>query len=310
MIQASAPAKIILFGEHAVVYNQPAIAVPVSSLRATATVEFDTTNAGLHVHLLDINQTLPIDLASELVDDALAVTARMTLKHLACPPPSATITVTSQIPMASGLGSGAAVSTALARALSMAIGKPITLTDLNQIVYEIEKLYHGTPSGIDNSVIVYEEPVYFVRDQNIEHIAIGKPFRFLIADTGQAALTRLSVGDVRKLYDNDPAHIQTILDEIGSIVIQARAAIEKGDAESLGVLMGRNHVCLQQLTVSSPELDILVAAALTAGALGAKLSGGGRGGNMIALVSDENTDAVREALTQAGAVKVFETIIS
>ena len=310
MIQTSAPAKIILFGEHAVVYNQPAIAVPVSSLRASATVDFNTTGTGLHVHLSDINRTLPIDVDSDLVDDGLAVTARITLKHLQASPPSATITLTSQIPMASGLGSGAAVSTALARALSLAVDKPLATAELNAIVYEIEKLYHGTPSGIDNSVIVYEEPVYFVRGQEIEHISIGKPFKFLIADTGKAALTRVSVGDVRALYEREPAVIQPVLDKIGAIVVEARAAIEAGDGQRLGSLMGLNHACLQQLTVSSPELDALVAAALSAGALGAKLSGGGRGGNMIALVTDENTEAVREALSKAGAVHVFETIVA
>jgi mevalonate kinase len=93
------------------------------------------------------------------------------------------------------------------------------------------------------------------------------------------------------------------------LVNQARQAIESGDIEQLGRLMTRNHGYLRVLTVSSPELDALVQAALDAGALGAKLSGGGRGGNMIALVTAETKAAVRAALLSAGAKQVFETTV-
>jgi mevalonate kinase len=306
MISASAPAKIILFGEHAVVYGQPAIAVPVSSVRATAQV---SRGNGLTIVTANLGRTLPIDLDAEIVEDALALTAKLVLKTLKLPPPKLTITLDSQIPIASGLGSGAAVSTALARALSGALGHQLDTETLNAIVYEVEKMHHGTPSGIDNTVIVYEQPVYFVREKPIERLQIAEPLTLLVADTGKGALTKIAVGDVRKLYEANKEPTQLVLDAIGGIVKAARHALEQGDIPALGPLMLRNQVYLQQLTVSSSELDKLVDAAMNAGALGAKLSGGGRGGNMIALVTPESTDRVQSALLQAGAVRVFSTVV-
>jgi mevalonate kinase len=306
MIIASAPAKIILFGEHAVVYGQPAIAVPVSSLRATAHVE---TNAhlGLRIAIDDLDEVLPVNIETDIVDNALAITGRLVLQQLGVSPPDVTIHVQSDIPVASGLGSGAAVSTALALALCQVLGRSLDNAQLNQIIYEVEKIHHGTPSGIDNTVIVYEQPVYFVREQPIETIHIHQPFQLLIADTGQRALTRIAVGDVRKLYESHPARTSKILQAIGDIVVNARHNIENGNIPALGRLMNDNHACLQALTVSSPELDCLVQAALQAGAFGAKLSGGGRGGNMIALVDETTSAKVQAALLAAGAARVYQT---
>ena len=303
MIEASAPAKAILFGEHAVVYGQPAIAVPVSDLRAFATAE--PNDSGLRIAAGDLD--IPVNIDAEPVEHALALTARLVLKALDVPAPAVTITIRSDIPIASGLGSGAAVSTALARALCMAVGRTPGHEALNKIIYEVEKIHHGTPSGIDNTVIVYERPVYFVRGQAIEPLTIGAHFTLLIGDTGKSASTRAAVASVRGLYESNLIVIQPILDEIGSVVEEARSAIKSGDVPAIGTLMKRNHELLQWLTVSSPELDALVTAAESAGALGAKLSGGGRGGNMIALVTDETYSQVEAVLRAAGAVHVFRT---
>jgi mevalonate kinase len=308
----SAPAKIILFGEHAVVHGQPAIAVPVPSLRAHAGAvpNPESVTPGLRIRAVDLDEVLPVDLESEMVDSALIMTARLVLKSLQAAPPNVTIAVESGIPMASGLGSGAAVSTALARALIGAVGIDVQPERLNQIVYEVEKLYHGTPSGIDNTVVVYEKPVYFVREQPIELLNIAAPLTILIGDTGLSAPTRVAIGDVRRLVEADPDVMLPVLDAVGAISRQARAAIERGDVAALGPLMVDNHRLLQQMTVSSLELDRLVDTAMNAGALGAKLSGGGRGGNMIALVDPARSESVKQALLEAGAVRVFHSTIS
>lgn len=303
MIEASASAKAILVGEHAVVYGQPAIAIPVSDLRAFAMVEPNET--GLRIISADLE--IPVDIDSEAVDNALALTARLVLKTLGAAPPDATIYIRSDIPIASGLGSGAAVSTALARALCMSLERKLDEATLNSLIYEVEKIHHGTPSGIDNTVIVYERPVYFVRGQEIETLTIGTSFTLLIGDTGKSASTRTAVAGVRELYEREPAAIQPMLDEIGGLVKSAWTALAGGDLALLGELMMQNHFLLRRLTVSSPELDRLVDAATQAGALGAKLSGGGRGGNMIALVTDETRATVTAALREAGAVYVFAT---
>ncbi len=307
MLEASAPAKIILVGEHAVVYGQPAIAVPVSSLRAFARVQpNDPPGQGLHIIAADQGITVTSETHP---DHALVITAELVLQTLHTTPPDITITVRSQIPVASGMGSSAAVSTALARALAATLDHSWDNETLNSIVYKIEQIHHGTPSGIDNTVVVYEKPVYFIRNQPIVILTIGRPFALLIANTGLAASTRLAVGDVRKLYEAEPQRIQPIIDDIGKLAVAARQTIESGDAVQLGKIMNENHSLLQRLTVSCLELDTLVAAALNAGALGAKLSGGGRGGNMIALVTPETRENVKRALLQAGAVSVFATTV-
>jgi len=130
--------------------------------------------------------------------------------------------------------------------------------------------------------------------------------------TGEAAgvAAAIAVGDVRQAWLSDKASLESIFDEIGHIARQARQLIESGQTALLGPLLDRDHAFLRQLAVSSPELDRLVEAALEAGALGAKMSGGGRGGNMIALVTPQDADAVREALQEAGAVQTIQTKIS
>jgi mevalonate kinase len=309
MIQATAPAKIILLGEHAVVYGQPAVAIPVSGLRATAVADFNTPGSGLQIVLSDTEMILRVKIQAETIDHPLSLIASQILSLLNEPPPDLTITVKSEIPIASGLGSGAAISAVVGRVLSSALHHPLDNAQLNDIVYQVEKLYHGTPSGIDNTVIVHEHPVYFVKDQSIDFFSVKGRFHFLIADTGISALTRIAVGDVNKLYKDHPEHYQSIFESIGSLVKQARTALENGNKAELGFLMNKNHDFLKELTVSSPELDHLVDAAQKAGAFGAKLSGGGCGGNMIALVPTETLPAVRSALFEAGAVRVFETIL-
>ncbi len=310
-IEASAPAKVILVGEHAVVYGQPAIALPVSSHRVTARVIPNAPGeCGLRLIAGEIDRVLPATVEAEAVTDALDLTLRLTLARVGRLAPDVTIKIESQIPIASGLGSGAAVSTALARALSMALGCPLNNHDLNEIVYEVEKIHHGTPSGIDNTVIVYEQPVYFKRGHPIETFTIGAPFTLLIADTGQSALTRIAVADVRHLYESETDRIQPVIETIGLLVDETRQAVERGDLTTLGQLMTRNHGYLRGLTVSSPQLDTFVKAALDAGALGAKLSGGGRGGNMIALVTPETHSAVKAALLAAGARRVLGTVVA
>ncbi len=309
MIAASASAKIILLGEHAVVYGVPAIAIPVSDLRVYATVKPEPSGKGLCIAAEDLNQVLPVQVDAEQVDNALLLTVKLVLARLHVSPPDATIAIRSQIPPASGLGSGAAVSTALGRALCMMLDQPLSREDLNAIIYEVEKVHHGTPSGIDNTVIVYEQPVYYVRDQAIQTFSVGAPLHLLIADTGKGALTKVAVGAVRELVTQEPERINPILDSIRVLVIQARSAIETGDTRTLGRLMNANHMYLRELTVSSDELDQLVDAAQNAGALGAKLSGGGRGGNMIALVTPETCETVEQALITAGAVRVIRTTL-
>jgi mevalonate kinase len=312
--EATAPGKIILFGEHAVVYGRPAIAAPVSQLRAKATITLSSRN-NCTLIAPDLNrhnrlQDLPDD-------DALAMAARLVLKAAQIgSPPDVTIHVKSQIPIASGMGSGAAIAAAIIRALAQHLNRPDLQSNemVSALTYEVEKIHHGTPSGIDNTVVAYEQPIYFVRQSpknQIEPFHVAAPLRFVVADTGVRSSTKVAVGDVRRQYNEQPAKFSHIFDACGRIAKAARQAIEIGDTKLVGKLMTENHAWLQKMTVSSPELDTLVDAALHAGALGAKLSGAGRGGNMIALVNDDAGEtAVRDALQKAGATAIITTILA
>ncbi len=305
--QASAPGKAILFGEHAVVYGVPAIAIPLSSIRARAYCK-DTAHP-----LTVIAEDLPrpaVTIGAENFDrsDPLALTAALTMEHLNAWNLAGEIRIRSDIPIASGLGSGAAVSAALGRAIARMHNSDIPDCELSKIVFEVEKLHHGTPSGIDNTVVVHEKPVYFVKDEAIEFIRIVEPLHIILADTGIASLTRDAVADVRSLYEREPAHTAKQFDEIGAIANDARVCIETGAIARLGELMTANHHLLRSLYVSSAELDKLVDAALIGGALGAKMSGGGRGGNVIALVNDRSANCVKDALIKAGTKVLLETI--
>ncbi len=307
MSSASAPGKVILFGEHAVVYGQPALAVPVMQVQAQVFVE-EGAGAGVWIEAMDIG--LESELSALPAKHPLAAVIRSVAHSLdvSCLPPLK-IRIQSSIPAASGLGSGAAVSVALIRALAQALGQPLPDAQVNALAYEAEKLYHGTPSGIDNTVVTYARPVYFIKGQPIETFQVRTPFTIVIGDTGVAASTREPVGDVRKLWQADPPRWERVFEAVGAIVRQARQAIEEGNVEALGPLMDANHARLQEMTVSSPELERLVRAARSAGALGAKLSGGGRGGNMLALAGRETEVRVAAALKAAGARRVLATTV-
>ena len=307
---ASAPGKIILFGEHAVVYGQPAIAVPVTQVRAKATVIPNIRGSAGEVRILapDVGlDALWSQLSSENPIGATlqGVQSTLGIEHI----PSCTVKITSTIPVASGLGSGAAVSVAVIRAFAGFLGHPLPDEQVSSIAFDIEKIHHGTPSGIDNTVVAYAQPVFFVKGQPVENFQVGKPFTIVIGDTGIPAPTKESVGDVRKAWQTNPAQYERLFAVAGSIARTARQAIEGGHPERLGPLMKENHALLQTLVVSSPELDQLVEAAQQAGALGAKLSGGGRGGNMIALVESEQANLVAKALQKAGAVHTITTAV-
>ena len=308
MIRASAPGKVILLGEHAVVYGRPAVAVPLPQARAVATVEAGPTGSGLILAAPDIGRVVRLDSAP--ADDPLAQIARLTLACLDLGDLDATVTVTSSIPIAGGLGSGAAVSVALTRALAAFVGTNLPPAEVSRLAFEVEKLHHGTPSGIDNTVIAYEQPVYFVRGREPERLAVGASLRLLVADSGVASSTREMVGGLRQRWAARPAHYEALFDRIGALVEQGRTAIVGGDRRALGGLMARNHELLAEIGVSTLALDRLVEAAQRAGALGAKLSGAGGGGNVVALVEPERAAPVEEALRCAGAIRLFSAEIA
>ena len=307
---ASAPGKAILAGEHAVVYGEPAIAIPLSSVRARAFGA--VTDFPLTIVAEDLARppAEPVKIGAEAIDPSapLALMADLTRRHLGADEINGEIRIRSDIPIARGLGSGAAVSAAIGRAIARLRGAFLHEDDLNRLVFEVEKGHHGTPSGIDNAVVVYESPLCFVKGGAPDFIQIAEPLWIVVADSGVASLTRHAVAAVRAQARDAPSRTARLFAEIGSIVREVRAGLARGDTDYLGELMTANHRLLRALDVSSPVLDSLVEAALAAGALGAKLSGGGRGGSIIALATEETATAVKRGLMEAGAKEAFLTI--
>ena len=294
--------KAILCGEHAVVYGRPAIGVPLMNIYAEAQVREGT--GGVAIVAEDLDQAWMLE---ELKPDhPLAAIVRSTLRALnEETAANFLLTLHSTIPIARGLGSGTAISTAIVRALASFYGANLSHALVSALVFETEKLYHGNPSGVDNAIIAYEQPMYFVKAQASLRLKVARELHLLVGDTGVASETKVAVGAVRAAWEREPQRHESIFDEIGALVSQARDAIEFGHVEALGPLLNLNQDRLCALGVSTPMLDGLIAAARRSGASGAKLSGAGRGGCMIALVQPHTLQAVETALQQAGAQAVL-----
>ncbi len=310
-ITSSAPGKIILFGEHAVVYQRPAIAVPVQQLQARAVIAAEPLAAAGRVRIEAPDIDLKADLDSLPQNHPIRVTLQSVLHELGIrQPPAFLIRLSSTIPMASGLGSGTALTVATIRAVANFLGKNLSNERVSDLAFEVEKIYHGTPSGIDNTVVVYNMPVFFQRGMDhptVEKFSVPVPFWLVIGDTGIRSATAQAVGELRQKWQDNPAFYDSLFDQVTEIVHKAKVLIENGLPDAMGSLMLENHALLQAMGVSSPELDRLVEAARISGAYGAKLSGGGKGGNMIALADREHTSQVAEALLSHGAVRTIIT---
>ena len=297
--ERTACAKVILCGEHAVVYGRPAIALPLPHLRAHA--RMTAQEGSLTIHAADLGEKITV--AEAAASHPLAAIARLTCEMLEIPTPCARIDLRSDIPIGANLGSGAAVSIAIARTIAAWVERELSSADASTLAFEVEKMHHGTPSGIDNTTIAWERPVRFIRGaqpqilsgEHIENLPI------VIAGTGKTTPTHIPVGDVRSAWLADTARLERIFDDIAACVLEAQHALDSGDLHRLGAALNANHRLLQLLDVSSPELDALCAVARNAGALGAKMSGGGRGGNMLCIAHDAKHAHALDAVLQAAS---------
>lgn len=309
-ITSSAPGKVILCGEHAVVYGAPAIALPVFNVSTKTTVVARPAAPEGAVRI--IAPCVNLNSSFEEIEDnhPLRAAVSLVLKELGIARLQACeIRIGTSIPIAAGLGSSASVTVSLARALSAFLGHPLPDASINHIAFEVEKIHHGTPSGIDNTVITYQVPVYFQKGMPIEHLAIRNPFTLVIADSGWHSPTAEMVAGVRERWLADRERYERLFSKIASLSIEIKNFLLEGDLAANGNYLTRNHELLRELGVSTPLLDKLVNAALEAGAYGAKLSGGGGGGTIIALVNEASADTVTTALEQHGASRTITTTI-
>ncbi|MEO8082950.1 MAG: mevalonate kinase [Ardenticatenales bacterium] len=306
----SAPAKVILLGEHAVLYGQPAIAVPFVAVGVEAVVTADEGGPTIISRWPDDGgggRAVHVDGAPD--DDPLAVAARAAFDHWSLGAPSWRIELDSTIPTGRGLGSSAAVAVALVHAIAAAAGERPDPADVAGLALRAEQVVHGRPSGIDNTTIAFERPIW-CQAGSFRVAAVGAPLGLVVADTGRVALTRAMVEGVRRLREADPAGVDAVIEELGDAAEHGAAALARGDGAQLGAAMTRAHAGLKALAVSTNALDQLVSAALGAGAFGAELAGSGGGGVIIAVCEPGRMGRIAEACRAAGATWAAEAVLA
>lgn len=298
----TAHSKIILMGEHAVVYNYPAIAIPFPAVKVETTVTFSKTK---HTHLDCQYFTGNIEQApSILLNIIKAIELTLETYHLG--QPNLDIKIISDIPQERGMGSSAAVSVSVVRALVDFFKLSITDYQLHFIVNQAEVIAHQSTSGLDTLMTSTTNPVIYRKSVAPHAFKLDIPAYLVVADSGQAGQTRSAVQHVAELRKRKPIFVDQSMEAIGQFVEQAYQCIAEKNVIELGRLMTYNHYYLNQLGVSNTHLDKIVNAAWMAGALGAKLTGGGRGGCLIALAdTKESAEHIANAMHQAGAVKTW-----
>ncbi|MFW9905466.1 MAG: mevalonate kinase [Candidatus Thorarchaeota archaeon] len=294
--------KTILFGEHFVVYGVPALASAIGDSTDCIVESKD----GKGYELRDNRPEVPGYKEEKFNEQKVSIQNILDFMEVNLEEKALKITFGGNLVGASGVGASAASCVSLARAINEEFNLGWDDRKINEAAYEGEKGYHGTPSGIDNTASTFGGLVYFIRNleggpNTIETIRLKKPIELVIASSGMTTSTSVVVGDVRKKKEEDPEWFDGIVNEYQEVIKEGREALENMELEQVGQLMNKNHELLQQITVSNDVLDKMVRLAKDKGALGAKVTGTGRGGNIIALTpGSELQDKVYQALKDAG----------
>jgi len=306
-LSRKACAKAILVGEHFVVLGGTALAFPVRSARMTVKVKAWPRRR---------NRIMP---GRRIDDERMLAAAHKAAKRLLTEQRfSIVLSASSNFPARAGLGASASFCVALSRSL-MALAHRREEDMVAQVAHDLEKLFHRAPSGIDSTTVAFESPCYvkmgesFVNGEGVDgplagFLDVAPGAVFLLADSGERGDTVRAQAKVAQLAER--THGDRVLSKLTgvaeTIALQSASALRAGDYEYVGTMMTETHYLLQAIGVSTDRLDRLCRTAVEAGALGAKLTGSGLGGFILAALYPDDVPRVKEALQKEGVKLFFE----
>ncbi len=296
-----AAGKIILIGEHSVVYGKPAIAIPFlnAGIEVSVTATEEPISVGCIYHHGEM-KSAPHEL------DGIKELIRAVLISLNHPLFGLHFDIISSLPTQRGLGSSAAVSVALVRAIYDFFDLELSAAQLNQYSLISERINHGNPSGLDSATITLERAVYFEKGKQESCLQIAVDGILVIADSGRQGNTAEAISEVKQLMERNPVHLEGVMKRLGELTDEVSVLLAHNEVKSLGFRMNEAHSCLVQLGVSDEGIESLIQCAREHGAVGAKLTGSGKGGCIIALCEGvDQALRVSRSLEQAGAIKTW-----
>ena len=310
MGKGSGYGKVILFGEHFVVHGIPGI---VSAINLTTDAKVKKI-VGNGINVKDERKGTEGYTDKKKMQQKESIERMLRMMDLDLKKTPLEIWLGGELPTFSGIGASAASSVAIARAISEEFEMKLSDEKINEIAYEAERAYAGTPSGIDNTAATYGGLLWFKKNMTggsntIERLKIKKPVEIVMGNTGLVANTEAMVAGVAERKSKYPKKYDKLFKQAEKLVYEGKRTLEKFDLKEIGKLMDENHRLLQTIEVSSKELDQLVEIALNQGAFGAKLTGGGGGGCMVALTpGKELQENVAKSMEREG-FKVLRTKI-
>ncbi|MEM7446966.1 MAG: mevalonate kinase [Myxococcota bacterium] len=312
--------KVILLGEHGVVYGHPAIAMSIDrGVRATAALAtqdlltVEPWQVAITPRLLDEGSTDSTSAEDAAQTEPQSLLASALAHVLASYPedrPSVHLHAEVSLPAGAGLGCSAALGVAIIRAIDACIGVARSDVQVAQAALVWEKVFHGNPSGIDHQMSARGGIGVFQRAQGFEEVSSRRPITLVVAHSEETSSTKAMVAHVARLRTREPQSVDKTFEAIAALVRNGRLAIESNDWSTLGTLMDLNQALLNSLMLSTSRLEEMCLAARDSGAYGAKLTGAGGGGCMVALVEPNDAPRVLAALEPAPAFIVSSSRVA
>lgn len=297
MLEEKSISKIILSGEHSVVYGKPAIAIPVFGSKSYVKIFANHEKTGFIIKAPQLEQVFYLNEKKSTYNPLELTVINFMIQNNLELKQDLILEIFSEIPIASGMGSGASISSAIIKALASFFKIYLSKDDLYKQVFEIEKIYHGNPSGVDPTVIIYEKPLYFIKGKTTEFITkkLETDYYLAIIDSKMRSSTVEVVNLVKEKKETEPKKYEQLFNEMEAITEKIKVAFCTSAIKNLGLLMDENQIKLKEIGVSNSTLDNILVLAKEFGSLGSKISGAGMGGVLIALIEKEKSSYFKKS---------------